>query len=52
MTVDEQNISFEHPSPFQLDFCATVLEMAAGVVANVTTRISAFTGSRSLDPIG
>lgn len=51
MRADEQELSFSNPSPFQLAFCATVLEMASAVVGSVTERIKMFTGSKTRDPL-
>lgn len=52
LRADEQRISFESPSPFQLGLCATALGAATDYLTAVNERVEAFTGEMSRDPVG
>ncbi|MHA7877190.1 hypothetical protein [Roseivivax sp.] len=52
LRAEEQMISFESPSPFQLGLCATALGAATDYLSAVNARVEAFTGDISRDPIG
>ncbi|MGY3506333.1 hypothetical protein [Bradyrhizobium sp. USDA 4471] len=49
---DEQEISFSHPSKYQFNFCATVLEIVLPYLEVTTSRMEKFTGSVDADPVG
>jgi len=52
LRADEQKISFESPSPFQLGLCATAITAAVDYLNAVNERVEAFTGEMSRDPVG
>ncbi len=52
LRADEQMISFESPSPFQLGLCATALGAATDYLSAVNARVEIFTGDISRDPVG
>jgi len=52
MRADEHAISFVEPSPFQLAFCAIVLEACSGYISAVTERMASFSKVDGGDPLG
>ena len=52
LRANEQMISFESPSPFQLGLCATALSAATDYLSAVNARVQAFTGDIIRDPVG
>ena len=52
LRADEHKISFTEPSDYQKDFVSLVLETCSGYLTDVNSRMSAFTGDISKDPIG
>jgi hypothetical protein len=49
---DEQKLSFSHPSEYQLNFCASVLEIVVPYLNAAISRMDKLTGSVNADPIG
>jgi hypothetical protein len=52
MRAQEQQISFETPSDFQLGFCGLCLEAGAQYLEAMTARVELFTGHEGCDPNG
>lgn len=52
MRAEEQQISFQTPSDFQLAFCGLCLEAGAEYLEAITERVKSFTGDANRDPNG
>jgi hypothetical protein len=52
MRADETDISFSHPSEFQMGFSALVLGMVELCLRDVTDRVRTFTATMEADPVG
>jgi hypothetical protein len=51
MKIDEQEISWAHPSPFQRNFVALALNVAARYLERANERMKAFAADESSDPL-
>lgn len=52
LRAEEHDISFQEPSPFQLDFVKTVFDAIIPYLEETINRMKKFTGSASYDPVG